>query len=131
MPSNNLIFKQAKYKNEIITNLCNAFLEKHPPLNPMQISDKIQANISYHILQPDFSTLSLGIMLHSRQLPVLQELKAVSTVLQINNQSTPFFISACAQPYDSIQENTYSANIVCYILFINIMSIQKIAKNIG
>lgn len=81
----------------------------------MQISDKIQANISYHIPpQPDFSTLSLGIMLHSRQLPVLQELKAVSTVLQINNQSTAFLISACAQPYDIQEKYLFSKCCVFY-----------------
>lgn len=63
----------------------------------MQNSDKFQASISYHFPQPQFSTLPSGIMLHSMQLPVFQELKAVSTVHQFNNQYIPIPISAYVQ----------------------------------
>lgn len=80
----------------------------------IQNSAKIEGSIDYLISRPQFSTLPSDIMLHSMQLPVLQCLKVVSTVHQINNKSTPIPISACEQTF-SIKKSTHSSYVLCFI----------------
>lgn len=70
-------------------------MERYPPLNHIQNSDKIQASISHHISKHQLITVLTGVIMNSVQLSVLQERKAMTIDLQINNQSATISISAC------------------------------------